>query len=55
MATAIYYSSSTGNTEKSAGRIRKNLSKDIKLVNISNNGFENIEQYDKIILGSSTG
>ena len=54
MATAIYYSSSTGNTEKSAGRIRKNLSKDIKLVNISNDGFENIEQYDKIILGSST-
>lgn len=54
MATAIYYSSSTGNTEKSAGRIRKNLSKEIKLVNISNDGFDNIEQYDKIILGSST-
>ena len=54
MATAIYYSSSTGNTEKSAGRIRKNLSKDIKLVNISNDGFENIEQYDKIIFGTNT-
>ena len=49
MATAIYYASSTGNTEKSAGRIRKNLSKDIKLVNISNDGFSDIEQYDKVI------
>lgn len=54
MATAIYYASSTGNTEKNAGRIRKNLSKDIKLVNISNDGFSDIEQYDKVILGCST-
>lgn len=54
MATAIYYASSTGNTEKSAGRIRKNLTKDIKLVNITNDGFANIEQYDKIIFGCST-
>lgn len=54
MATAIYYGSSTGNTEKNAGIIKKNLNNDVKIYDITENGFENFSDYDKIILGCST-
>jgi len=53
MKTAIYYASSTGNTKEVAEKISKNLG-GIDLFDISQNGFKNIENYEKLILGTST-
>lgn len=53
MATAIFYATSTGNTEHVAELISKNLG-DIDSFDISNEGIDKINEYDKIILGVST-
>ncbi|RXJ99548.1 flavodoxin [Arcobacter sp. CECT 8986] len=55
MATAIFYASSTGNTEEVATKIAEKL--DITtLFNISNNqkDINKISEYDKLILATST-
>lgn len=53
MSTAIFYGSSTGNTQSAAEAIAKTLS--IKEVfDISKDCIEKIGEYDKIILGTST-
>ena len=53
MATAIFYASSTGNTEDVANKIAKQLG-DIKVINIADSGIEAINEYDKVIIGSPT-
>jgi len=53
MSTAIFYGSSTGNTQRAAEAIAKALGiKDV--FDISKDGIEKIGEYDKIILGTST-
>jgi len=56
MASAIFYASSTGNTEKAAKAIRNELGgkQALKLFNVADSGVERMNEYDKIILGSST-
>ena len=56
MASAIFYASSTGNTEKAAKAIRMQLGgkKALKLFNVADSGVERMNEYDKIILGAST-
>jgi len=53
MATAIFYASSTGNTEYIAKSISKELG-DIELIDIANDGVKSMTQYDKVILGLAT-
>ena len=53
MNTAIFYASSTGNTEAIAKEISKKLN-NIKLYNICDDGIEEISNYDKLILGTPT-
>ncbi|PIF04585.1 MAG: flavodoxin [Arcobacter sp.] len=53
MATAIFYASSTGNTEYVAKLIAKELS-DIKLIDIATEGVSSMKEYDKLILGIPT-
>ena len=53
MATAIFYASSTGNTEYIAKLISKELG-DIQLIDIANEGISSIVDYEKIILGVTT-
>lgn len=56
MASAIFYASSTGNTESAAKAIRNELGgkQALKLFNVADSGVERINEYDKIILGTST-
>ncbi len=54
MSTALFYASSTGNTEDVASRIVKALGEDIQTVNIADSGCDEINNFDKIILGIST-
>jgi flavodoxin I len=56
MSSAIFYGSSTGNTENAAKQIREELGgKDvIKLFDISTSGVDKIKEYDKLIIGVST-
>lgn len=56
MTSAIFYASSTGNTEKAAKAIRNELGgkKALKLFNVADSGVERMNEYEKIILGSST-
>lgn len=53
MNTAIFYASSTGNTEAIAKEISKKLN-NIKLYNICDDGIEKISNYDKLIFGTPT-
>lgn len=53
MATAIFYASSTGNTEIVAKQIAKTLSIN-NIFDISRINIERINEYDKLILGTST-
>ena len=53
MATAIYYASSTGNTEDIAKAINGKLG-NIDIFDIANDGFKDIKNYDKFIFGIST-
>ena len=53
MATAIFYGSSTGNTEDIANRISEHLG-NLDVYDISNQGLDPIKDYDKLIIGLST-
>lgn len=53
MSTAIFYASSTGNTEIVAKQIAKTLGIN-NIYNISNINIEKMSEYDKLILGTST-
>ncbi len=53
MATAIFYASSTGNSEITAKEIAKKL--DINdIFDISSEGVDKIDEYEKMIIGTST-
>lgn len=54
MASAIFYASSTGNTEIIAKQIAKTLSIN-NIYDISNINIEKINEYDQLIFGASTG
>lgn len=53
MTTALFYASSTGNTEDIANKIASSLG-EIKIFDISNEDINEINNYDKVILGVST-
>lgn len=53
MATAIFYASSTGNTEEVAKKIADNLN-GIEIFDIADINVDKIDQYDKLVLGIST-
>lgn len=54
MSTALFYASSTGNTEDVAKRIVSALGEDIKTYDIANDGCDAIADCNKVILGIST-
>lgn len=49
----IYFGSTTGNTENLAGQIKKELP-DAELINVSQVGDLSFDNYDLVILGTST-
>ena len=53
MATAIFFASSTGNSEEIASKI-SSLLNNIEVFDLSETNVEKINDYDKIILGGST-
>ena len=53
MATAIFYASSTGNTEFISKEISKELG-DIETIDIANHGIDSMNEYDKLIFGVPT-
>jgi flavodoxin I len=53
MATAIFFASSTGNSEEIASKIASKLN-NIEVFDLSGTKIEKINHYDKIILGGST-
>ncbi len=53
MATAIFYASSTGNTEIISKEISKELG-DIELIDIAEHGILAINDYENVILGVAT-
>jgi flavodoxin I len=53
MATAIFFASSTGNSEEIANKIASKL-EDIEVFDLASTKVEKINNYDKIILGGST-
>ena len=53
MATAIFFASSTGNSEEIASKISSKLD-DIEVFDLAGTKIEKINNYDKIILGGST-
>jgi len=53
MGTAIFYASSTGNTQIIAKEIAKNLG-DIPIFDVADAGISEISNYEKIILGLPT-
>ena len=53
MATAIFFASSTGNSEEIASKIASNLN-NIEIYDLSQTKVAKINDYDKIILGGST-
>ena len=53
MATAIFFASSTGNSEEIASKISSKLD-DIEVFDLPGIKIEKINNYDKIILGGST-
>ena len=53
MATAIFFASSTGNSEEIANKIASKLG-DIEVFDLAGTKIEKINNYDKIILGGST-
>ena len=50
----LFYGSDTGVTKEIVEKIQNTFSKDIELHDIANSKKEDIEQYDKLILASST-
>jgi len=53
MATALFYASSTGNSEEIADKIASELG-GIEIFDLSSSSVEKIYEYDKVILGGST-
>jgi len=53
MATAIFFASSTGNSEEIANKIASKLG-NIEVFDLAGTKIEKINNYDKIILGGST-
>mgnify|MGYP000415710013 CR=1 FL=1 len=53
MATALFYGSSTGNSEEIASKIANELG-DIEVFDLSQVDIAKINDYDKVILGGST-
>jgi flavodoxin I len=53
MATAIFFASSTGNSEEIASKISSKLD-DIEVFDLAGTKIDKINNYDKIILGGST-
>lgn len=53
MATAIFFASSTGNSEEIASKIASKLN-NIEVFDLSGTKIDKINNYDKIILGGST-
>jgi len=53
MATALFYASSTGNSEEIADKIASELG-GIEIFDLSSSSVEKINEYDKVILGGST-
>lgn len=53
MATAIFFASSTGNSEEIASKISLELNK-IEVFDLAGTKIEKINEYDKLILGGST-
>lgn len=56
MATAIFYGSSTGNTQRAAQRILENLGGGdvVDIYNVADEGVAKMSAYDKLIIGTST-
>ena len=52
MATAIFYTTSTGNTTEVANKIAEELG-GLEVFDLSSN-LDKVEQYDKVIIGAST-
>lgn len=53
MATALFYASSTGNSEEIAEKIASELG-GIEVFDLSDTDINKINEYDKVILGGST-
>ncbi|PUE65412.1 flavodoxin [Arcobacter caeni] len=53
MSTAIFYASSTGNSDEVASKISSSLG-EIEVFNLANTKADKINDYDKVILGGST-
>lgn len=53
MATAIFFASSTGNSEEIASKIASNLN-DIEVFDLAGTKVDKIQEYDKLVLGGST-
>jgi flavodoxin I len=53
MATAIFFASSTGNSEEIASKISAELN-NIEIFDLAGTKIEKINEYDKLILGGST-
>ena len=53
MSTAIFYASSTGNSDEVANKISSALG-EIEVFNLANTKVDKINEYDKVILGGST-
>ena len=53
MATAIFFASSTGNSEEIANKIASKLG-DIEVFDLAGTKIDKINEYDKLILGCST-
>lgn len=53
MATAIFFASSTGNSEEIANKIASKLG-DIEVFDLAGTKIDKINEYDKLILGGST-
>ncbi len=53
MATAIFFATSTGNTEEIASKIAEKLG-GIEVFDLADTDVEKINDYDKVILGGST-
>ena len=53
MATAIFFASSTGNSEEIAKKISEELN-NIEIFDLAGTKIEKINEYDKLILGGST-
>lgn len=54
MTTALFYGSSTGNTQEVAELIAKALNEDITTIDVADEGCESISKHNKLILGIST-